>query len=543
MFKKIFSTKFNSISSAAVVIAAAGLLSRILGVIRDRVLAGQFGAGNELDVYYAAFRVPDLVYNLIILGALSAGFIPVFVGLLKKEEKADYKVNKTAWDLVNNILNILGLVLLIVCGLLAVFSHKIVPLITPGFSGEKLALTVQITRLMFFSPILLGLSGIFGGVLQSFKRFLAFALAPVMYNLGIIFGALFLTDKFDIYGLVFGVIIGAGLHLFIQLPPVFKLGFRYKPILNFKSRNFIKIAKMMGPRILGLASSQLNLIVITVFASTLAAGSLAVFNFANNLQHLPIGLFGVAYAIAVFPALSKAYAQKDKKSFNKNFQAVFKQILFFVIPVSILFIILRAQIVRVVLGTGQFDWQDTILTANSLGLFSLSLFAQSLLPLLARAFYAKGNTTVPFVGAFIGLVSNIFFSWYFIQKIGVLGLALGFSLSSILNFLILVVFLALTTRGLFHDKIIKSLVKISIASVFMGVSAQYSKTWLGGLVDMSKFWGIAFQGMTAGLIGLAVFGITAYLLKTPELFNFLAGLKRKLFNKVKFKKEGIRLRE
>ncbi|MBT5337728.1 murein biosynthesis integral membrane protein MurJ [Candidatus Falkowbacteria bacterium] len=539
MLRKLLSTKFSSIASAAVVIAAAGLLSRILGLVRDRILAGQFGAGNELDVYYAAFRVPDLVYNLIVLGALSAGFIPIFIGLIKDEEKVSYKVNQVAWDLVNNILNILALFLFGACLILAVFSPWLVPIITPGFSGEKLQLTIGLTRLMFFSPILLGLSGVFGGVLQSFKRFIVFSLAPVMYNLGIIFGALFLVEDFGIYGLAIGVIIGAVLHLLIQIPTVFRLGFVYRPIIRFKDSNFLKIIRMMGPRILGLASTQVNLIVFTIFASTLAAGSLTVFNLASNLQSLPIGLFGVSFAIAAFPVLSKSFSSNNKKEFNETFQSTFKQILFFVVPFSILLIILRVQIVRVVLGSGKFDWQDTILTANSLGLFSLSLFAQALLPLLARVFYARHNTVLPFWAAFVSLVVNVGLSWWLMQEMGVLGLALGFSISSIVNLVILTAFAGHKIKDIFHDGIIKSLAKISFASLLMGVAAQSMKTWVGSLVDMQRFWGVFSQGLIAGLVGLLVFVIVGYLVKSEELMNFMAGLKKKLFKTVKIEKEGI----
>jgi putative peptidoglycan lipid II flippase len=540
MIKKLFATKFSSITSAAVVIAAAGLLSRVLGIVRDRILAGEFGAGNELDIYYAAFRVPDLVYNLIVLGALSAGFIPVFVSLLRDDENFKYKANQVAWDLVNNVLNIIALFLFVVCLLLAVLTPWLVPLITPGFSGEKLHLTIQITRIMFLSPILLGLSGVFGGVLQGYKRFLCFSLAPVMYNLGIIFGAVYLVDIFGLFGLAWGVIIGAMLHLLIQVPTVFRLGFLYKPIVCFRNSEFLKIVKLMGPRILGLASTQFNLIVITIFASTLAAGSLAIFNLANNLQNFPIGLFGVSFAIAAFPTLSKTFAIKDMKEFNKTFQNTLKQILFFVIPFSILFIILRVQIVRVVLGAGKFDWQDTVLTANSLGFFCMSLFAQALLPLLARAFYARHNTMVPFAAAFVSLITNVFLSWWLIGEMGVLGLALGFSISSIVNLVILVAFLVRDVKGIVKNGILKSLAKVSFAALVMGVVTQYVKTWLGHTVDMQSFVGILTQGFVAGIVGVLIFALISYWLKTEEFLSFLGSLKKKLLKK-KFsvEKEGI----
>ncbi|MFH0987796.1 MAG: lipid II flippase MurJ, partial [Parcubacteria group bacterium] len=307
MFKRLMSLKTNSITSAAIIIAAASLLSRILGVVRDHVLAARFGAGNELDIYYAAFRIPDFVYNIVILGALSAGFIPIFVGLFKSDSSDKYHDNHEAWDLVNNAINIVGIFSVVICLILAVLSPWIIPLITPGFGGDKMLATVALTRIMFLSPILLGLSGIIGGVLQSTKRFLMFSLAPVMYNVGIILGAIFLVKPFGLMGLAYGVILGALMHLLIQLPTAFSIGFRYHPIFNLKDNNFLRIVRMTGPRLLSLASSQINLTIITILASTLAAGSLAVFNLSNNLQSFPVGIIGVAYAVAVFPILSKHF--------------------------------------------------------------------------------------------------------------------------------------------------------------------------------------------------------------------------------------------
>ena len=484
--------------------------------------------------------MPDLVYNLIVLGALSAGFIPIFVKLIVDDESKLYRANQAAWDLVNNILNILAFFLLVACAVLAVVTPWLVPLITPGFSGEKLSLTINLTRIMFMSPLLLGLSGVFGGVLQSFKRFLVFSLAPVMYNLGIIFGAVFLTKYFGLYGLVWGVLLGALLHLMIQVPTVFRLGFGYRLIFNLKDSGFVKIMKMMGPRVLGLAGAQLNLIVITILASTLAAGSLAIFNLANNLQSFPIGLFGVSYAIAVFPTLAKSFSSEDKDKFRFNFQKTFKQILLFVIPVSFLFIILRIQIVRVILGVGRFNWEDTILTADALGLFSLGLFAQALLPLLVRAFYARQNTMVPFITAAISVAVNVFLSWWLIQSMGVLGLALGFSISSIINIILLIVWLKFEIRDIWHNGIITALFKITFASFFMGLSAQVVKTWIGTIYDLDRFWEIFLQGFVAGMVGIVVFAVISYFIKTEEFLIFAGSLRKKLFRKMKVSEEGIR---
>lgn len=539
MIKRLFSIKFNSVTSAAVVIAAAGLLSRILGIIRDRVLASQFGAGYELDVYYAAFRIPDLLINLIALGALSAGFIPVFIALLKNEESLKYRANKIAWDFVSNILNIVAVLLIVLGGILAIASPWLVPLITPGFEGEKLEITIQLTQIMFLSPLLLGISSILGGVLQSFKRFFSFSLAPVMYNIGIIIGALYFVDIWGLYGLAWGVILGAVLHLLIQLPVVLSLGWRFKFKFNFVDSNFRKVIRLIGPRILGLASGQINFIVITILASTITAGSLAIFNLANNLQSFPVGFFGISYALAVFPALSKSFAARDEEEFKKSFLTTLKQILLFIVPFTALFIILRVQIVRIILGAGKFDWQDTILTADSLGIFSLSLFAQALMPLIVRAFYARHNTMLPFLASFLSMIINIVASWYLILHFDVLGLAMGFAISSIVNLILLVVFLKLQIKDIWQNGLLMAALKITFASLVMGFVTQMVKTWVGLIVDMNTFFGVFAQGVTAGFVGLMTFILIAYMLKSEELLVFMSALKRKLFRRFKAEKESI----
>ncbi len=341
------STPSNSLASAAFVIAMAGVASRLLGLLRDRILATQFGAGDALDIYYAAFRVPDLIYNLLILGALSAAFIPVFTNLIARDEE------KEAWELVNVFLTTALIFLVALATILAVFAPYLVKLITPGFSGEKMQGVVTLTRIMFLSPIFLGISGIFGGILNSFKRFLIYSLAPLLYNLGIILGALFLVKPFGIAGLAWGVVLGAFLHLAIQYPNVKLVGMKYFPRLDFKNKNLRRVITLMIPRTMGLAVTQINLLVITIIASTLSAGSLAIFNFANNLQAVPLGFLSVPFVLAIFPTLSHLAARENWGEFVLNFSKVFRQILFFIVPASVLILVLRAQIVRIVLGSGK----------------------------------------------------------------------------------------------------------------------------------------------------------------------------------------------
>lgn len=540
--KNILKRRTKNIGAAAILVGVFSMISRLLGILRDRILAGEFGAGEVLDAYYTAFRIPDLLYNLLILGALSAGFIPVFSALIKKMKKADddsypyqEEKNKEAWDLVSNILNILIIILSFFSILGFIFSPQLIKIIAPGFSPEMQSITTTLTRIMFLSPLFLGISSLLGGVLQSFRNFLIFSLSPIFYNVGIILGALFLVPVLGISGLAWGVVIGAFMHMAIQIPPVWISGFRWRAFINFKDKNFLKIAKMMVPRTLSLAISQINLVVVTIIASTLAAGSLAVFNFANNLQSFPIGVFGISFAVAAFPTLS-ASAFNEKKLVD-NFSYTLRRILFFIIPSTVLLITLRAQIIRVILGTGEFSWRDTVLTINSLGFFALSLFAQASTPLLTRVFYARQNSKTPFLIGLIIVVINIFLSLFLGKRMGVAGLALAFSLSSILNFMLLWLRLYFEMGDLDQKNIIISVLKFSFAALVAGFFIQAGKVLIWPFIDMSTFWGVLSQGLVAGLLGLGVYFLLTYLLKSEEMIELIQIIKKRLPFTNKIKKE------
>ncbi|HBR71355.1 MAG TPA: murein biosynthesis integral membrane protein MurJ, partial [Candidatus Moranbacteria bacterium] len=511
--------------AAAFIISLAGVASRILGLFRDRILASTFGAGDVLDAYYAAFRVPDLIYNLLILGALSAAFIPVFTQLISKDREEE------AWDLASGVLNIQIIAMGIMVIILAFCAPWIMKIITPGFSDEKMNLTVIFTRIMFLSPILLGISGIFGGVLVSMKKFLIYALAPIMYNLGIIFGAIFLVDFMGPIGLAWGVVLGASLHMLIQYPAVRFSGFRFRlmPGKSLKNQDVLKVLHLMVPRMLGVAVNQINFLVITIFASTLATGSLAIFNFANNIQSTPLGLFGISFAIAVFPALSAFYAKNEKEKFSKAFSKTFRQVLFFVIPISVLIYALRAQIVRVVLGAGNFDWEDTTLTFQTLGILIASLFAQSLIPLLARSFYAIQNTKTPFYVALFSEMVNIVLVFLLIGKFEILGLAIAFSVSSIVNMSLLFYFLKKEMEDLGEKEIIKSAGKVLVASFGAVVAVQIGKNVVGSKGELDTFVAILNQLVVAGGLGVAVFSLISYALGIEEFFSVMRSVSRKLF--------------
>jgi putative peptidoglycan lipid II flippase len=539
MLKNIFKKQINSITVAAALVALSSLLSRLLGVIRDRILAGQFGAGKELDIYFAAFKIPDLIYSLIILGALSAGFIPVFTRLIKDFhcDKPECKENDQAWALVSNILNILFVVLMVISVIGIIFAPALMRFVAPGFSSEDQLVTASLTRIMFLSPLFLGLSGILGGVLQSFKRFFIYSIAPIFYNLGIIFGVIYLTEEFGLQGLAWGVVLGAFLHLIIQVPTVYALGFRHKLSFNLRDKNTLQIFKMMVPRTMSLAISQINLVVITALASGLASGSLAAFNFANNLQSFPIGIFGISFAVAAFPALSEAAF--DKHRLARSFSQAFRQILFFVIPATVLMIILRAQIIRVVYGTGNFSWRDTIMTMDTLGFFALSLFAQATIPLLVRVFYARHDSKTPFYLGLFAVLINIILSLYLSPKMGVAGLALAFSVASIVNFILLFIWIYIKTGAINISEFMGSIFKLTISAIFAGLAAQATKSLVWPYIDMTRFSGVFIQLLSAGMAGLLVYGASCYALRSAEILGFVESLKNRWpFKKVRIDDQG-----
>lgn len=540
MFKKILNGRSKSIASAAFVVGFLGLLSRLTGLIRDRVLAGQFGAGDTLDIYYAAFRLPDLVFNLLVLGAISAAFVPVFLETYRDDKQK-------GWRLANETLNLIIFVLTAVSVIFILFTPSLIDVFTPGFDASKKELAIRMTRLMFLSPLFLGISAFVTGLLQTFRRFLVSAIAPVMYNLGIILGALFFTDFFGIYGLAVGVIFGAILHLFIQLPVIFEFGFRPEITKKFWTAGTKKIVQLMIPRSLGLAVFQVNLFIMTAFASSLRAGSLAIFNLADNFQAAPAGVIGFAFSTAVFPSLAAAYAKKRLDIFKTRFSFAFNQVIFFTLPVSFLFFILRHQIVGLVLGTGKFSWTDVRLTAAVLGLFTLGMLAQSLVSLLSKSFFAVQDTKTPLIISALSIGLNLLLAFFFvylfsfpnfltsffaaildlkeIKDIRILALPLALSVSAIFNFIVSATILFKKIGGFEANKIIVSFLKTFFACIVMSLAVYPILYLLNFIVSEQTFKGSLIQGFFASLSGGLVYFGFAIILKLPEAESVLLRLK------------------
>jgi len=531
-FNKILNSRTKTVTFAAFLVGLSAGISAVLGLIRDRLLAGTFGAGINTDIYFAAFRIPDFVYGILVVGGITAAFLPVFSEYFQRN-------SKEGWELTNNVLNCFLILLISICLILAIFTPLIINFIVPGFSPEQKAMTVTLTRIMFLSPILFGISSIFSGILQYFDRFLVYSLAPILYNLGIISGIIFFVPIFGLSGLAYGVILGAFLHLFIQIPSIKNSGYRYLPFFNFKHPGLRKIFKLMIPRTIGQASYHLNLIVITAIASTLVSGSIAVFNFSNNLQYFPVGIIGVSFAIAAFPTLSRAWIGRQKEKFLESFSSVFRQILFLIIPISVLMFVLRAQLVRLVLGTGQFGWMETRLTAASLGAFSFALFASSLIPLLARTFFSFQDTKTPVIVSIFSMALNIalcflfvwllslpnifqnfianFFKLQGVKNISVIGLPLALSVSGIFQVFILLIFLYKKIGDFKQKEIFQSLVKIFISTALMAPFVYLAIKIAAIFVNMQTFFGVFLQATLAAFVGAFIYIAAAIFLKSPEL--------------------------
>src|SRR3989344_5791787 len=319
---KFLNGSVESINAAALLLGAAGLFSRVLGILGDRMLAERCGAGRELDIYYAAFQIPDFMVAVFILGAGSAAILPIFQDYLSRDKEE-------ARNLISALTRFFVAGSVVSAGFAFLFAPWFVELMVPGFSVEERVTVTLLTRIMLLSPVFFGLSGIFSSVVQSFHRFLAYAIAPLLYNLGIIIGIAFLVPVWGVKALAFGVVLGSLMHLGIMLVTVRELGFA--PRFLFRPRvggGVARVIKTSFPRVISLSLAQLTGMILIALGSTLAAGSVSIFQLAQNLYFLPIGIFGVSYSVAVFPRLSRAYLLQDGRAFYRDFFSAVRSVLF-----------------------------------------------------------------------------------------------------------------------------------------------------------------------------------------------------------------------
>ncbi|OGL98727.1 murein biosynthesis integral membrane protein MurJ [Candidatus Uhrbacteria bacterium RIFOXYB2_FULL_45_11] len=518
---QMFRRESTSLIGAAVLVGFFSFISRMIGFVRDRVLAGMFGAGNTLDVYYAAFKVPDFLFNLIVIGALSASFIPLFTSYYQNPLQ-----RARAWQFTNTILHLIGFGMILVTLILFVFANQIAVLIAPGFDHLKQAQVASFTRVMLLSEILLAFSMVFGGVLQSLKRFFLYSLAPIFYNLGIIIGAFFFSKWFGPIGLAMGVVLGALMHVSIQAVGLIGTGYRYKWEVHFKNRDVQTVLRTMLPRVLGIGMNQLLFLILTIIASTLAVGSVTIFQFAYNIEFFPIGVFAVSYAIAAFPTLSEHVAAHRMDKFQSVFALTIRQLLFFMIPATMTFLLLRAQIVRVVVGAGAFDWNATIIAADTLAFFALTFIPQACVYILARAFFALGDTVTPLTAGIVSALLGITSAFLFTQTFGVIGLAMAFGVSECVNAGLLWVLLRQKVGSLHESTILLSLFKLMPAALFSGVAMYATRAFVVRHIELDSFINVLTQIFATGVVGAIVYLGVLLLLRSEELTSFLAPLAR-----------------
>ena len=427
MITKLLNFRTKTITQGALLLVGSSLLSGALGVLRDRLLASGFGAGTQLDAYFAAFRVPDFLYNLLILGGVSAVFLPMFAEYMAKNKEE-------AWKFVNNLLHATVLFIGFLALIAVFFAPLLARLVAPGFGEEQQELMVSLVRVMLLSPILFAVSSVFSGILQYFSRFLWYALAPVAYNLGIIGGIVFLAPSLGILGVALGVVAGAALHIAIQVPALLLSGFSWKPLLQLRDAGIQKALRLALPRTVGGAAYHLNLVAMTAFASLFPIGSLTALNFADRFQQLPFNFLAIPFAISAFPVLSRLFAQRKKEEFQKELLQTLRKVGLLALPLAFLLFFFRDFWVNLVLRAGKFTEADAELTASLLGMFAVGVIFQAFIPLLIRAFYALQDTKTPTVVSIATVVFNIALAFFLINRGGsILVLPLSLVLSGMLQ--------------------------------------------------------------------------------------------------------------
>src|SRR3989344_634096 len=449
----------SSILSGATILMVAVFASRFLGLIRDRLLVQNFDT-SQAAIFFAAFRLPDLLFQILIFGSLSVAFIPVFTEILQKKGEAE------AFKFASSILNLSLLVFGLVVILAIMFVSPLNSLFVPGFAGEQKALTDEITRIILVAQLILVTGTFFYGIAATYQRFIIPALAPIFYNVGIIGGILFLTPVFGIPGLGLGVVVGALLHVLVQIPLIKSLGFQYKFSFDFFNSGVKEVFKLMSIRNIGLVAEQINETVGIALASILSYSSVTLLTFGQHLFAVPIGLFGATIAQAALPVLSKEYAKKEIESFKITLLTTMHQILFLTLPAAAILIVLRIPVVRLVFGADLFSWDDTVLTGRTVAYFAIGLAAQSVVLLLVRGFYAMKDTKTPVLVSLSSIGLNIILSLVFILvlKLGVWSLGLAYSVSIIFGTMTLVYFLSRKIQGFNNSDLIVPAVKMLVAA-------------------------------------------------------------------------------
>lgn len=432
----------RSIARAGLIVTFAFLLSRILGYIRYVVIAAVVPMGSQLDAFFAAFRIPDFLFQLVAAGALSSALIPVIAGLFATDEEA------RAWRVVSTVSTLMLAALLVLAAIVLLLAPVLVPPITPGFDSDEIDLTVQLTRIMVLSPLFLAAGAVATSVLNSRGRFGAAAIAPLVYNVAIILGAVVLVPVFGVSGLALGVVAGAIGHVLVQLPTLARLGARIRPRIDLGEPQARRALLLMAPRALGLGMTQIVFLVMTSLASSLPEGSISVFNFAFAVLQIPIGVIGVPLGVVLLPSLSREAAVGDQAAFRRLLIRGLTILSYVMIAITALGIVVSEDVVRLLFDYGSIGEDALEQTAATLAVFLLGLTAHSLIAVLARAFYARQDTATPVAAALVAVVVNIVAGTALVGPLGLTGLAVAIAVAAWLETLTLVVLLRRSVPGL-----------------------------------------------------------------------------------------------
>ncbi len=515
--------KQNSILSAALIITGANVASSVSGLIRERLLIASYfntEAGQKAyEAFQVAFQIPDMLFQLIILGALSAAFIPVFTKYKKKNQQEAFHIS-------SSVMNILILIFLAFSLVVFIFSEPITAWRTGGaFTAQQIQIAANLTRLMLFAQVFFAVSNFLTGVLQSYQRFAAPAIAPILYNLGIVAGVFLFSNHLGIYAAGVGVILGAFLHMLIQLPFVFRLGFKFKLKLDFKHPGVKEIFGLIPPRVLTLGISELKNLALGFFATSIGNLSFVVIKLALRLMNIPIRLFGVPISQASLPFLSEETSSKKIKRFKTLVIQSVNQIAFLSMPASVLLLILRIPIVRLIFGTQNFPWTTTLMTGRVVAIIAISVGLQSMVQLLIRAFHALKDTSTPFVVTLISAIGYLIISWFFVFRLksSVLGIAWATTVASFIEAGMFFVLLEKKVEKLFLNKeFIREQLKIIISSFLMAVFLYMPFRILDELIfNTTRTMELLGLTVTTSTIGLLVYLYFSVLFDVKSLAHYV----------------------
>ena len=499
----------RQITRAAGIVMLTFVVSRVLGLARDIVISAHFGTSDALDAYVTAFRIPDIIFTLMAGGALASAFIPTFSGYLVKEDE------EGAWRLASGVINLLLVSLSLASLAAAIFAEPIVTyLLAPGYGADKVALTVPLMRLLLVAPVIFSVSGVVMGVLNARQQFWLPGLAPAMYNLAIIAGAIFLSPTQGIYGLAIGAVIGAGLHFLVQVPGLIALGARYTPRLSLRDPGVRQVLRLMAPRVLGLAVLQINFLVETSLGSRLGTGAVSALNYAWRVMLLPQGVVAQSVATAAFPTFADQFARGRLDELRSALSATLRAILFIAIPASIGLVVLRTPLIQLLFERGQFQDTSTELVATALGFYGLGLIGHSGVEILTRAFYALHDTRTPVKLGVVSLVLNLILSLTLIGPLHIAGLALANTVAALTEMALLALMLRSRLGGLDDRRLMTAALKTLAASAIMAVGV-----W--GYLGATTGVGTIMRGVGGIVVGAAVFGVAALVLRIEELQRIL----------------------